>query len=369
MCRSPPTEMYIAKVAGRYMLKRMPNTGGDHSPACDSYEPPAELSGLGQVMGTAIQENTEDGLTTLKLNFSLSKVAGRAAPVSSGAEKDSVKTDGTKLTLRGMLHFLWEEAGFNRWSPHMAGKRSWSTIRKFLIQAAENKIAKGSNLSDILYIPEPFTVDKKDEIAQRRLAQMRKASAPSKDTRHLLLVIAEVKDIAQSRNGFQVTFKQVPDANFMMNEDLYKRLEKRFEIELSLWDAYKATSHLMTISTVSVSATGIPFIEEIAVMAVNENWIPFESTFDKMLLESLTTGARRFVKGLRYNLVSSKPLACAVLSDTSPNPTGMYIQPFGATEEYTAALKNLMEESKLDPWLWRADEGDMPALPPASKQK
>jgi len=47
--------MYIAKVGNRYIVKRMPDTGQLHSPDCDSYEPPAELSGLGEVLGSAIK--------------------------------------------------------------------------------------------------------------------------------------------------------------------------------------------------------------------------------------------------------------------------------------------------------------------------
>lgn len=365
LCRTPPVEMYIAKVAGRFLLKRMPNTGGDHSPACDSYEPPSELSGLGQVMGSAIQENADDGLTTLKLNFSLTKVAGRAAPVAGGAEKDSVKTDGTKLTLRGTLHYLWEQAGFNRWSPLMSGKRSWYVVRKFLMHAAENKVAKGSSISDILYIPESFSIDKKDEIAQRRMNVMRKVSVPSKEKRQLILTIGEIKDISAARNGFKLKFKHVGDCDFMMNEDIQKRLSKRFSKELELWDAYDS-SHLIAITTVSVSTTGVPSVEEIALMNVDENWIPFESAEDKMLIDRLVGQKRRFMKGLRYNMVSDKPLACAVLSDTSPNPTGMYIRPISATEEYSAELQLLTDESKLDNWIWLAGEAEMPALPPVA---
>ena len=60
-CRNPGIEMYIAKIEDHYIVKRMPETGGLHSPTCDSYEPPAELSGLGEVLGTAIKENL-DGL-------------------------------------------------------------------------------------------------------------------------------------------------------------------------------------------------------------------------------------------------------------------------------------------------------------------
>src|SRR3546814_1571612 len=59
LCRQPGVEMYIARVQGKHILKRMPNTGSDHNPGCDSYEPPAELSGLGEEMGRSEEHTSE----------------------------------------------------------------------------------------------------------------------------------------------------------------------------------------------------------------------------------------------------------------------------------------------------------------------
>jgi Protein of unknown function (DUF1173) len=106
--------MYIAQVNGHFIVKRMPNTGSDHDLECDSYEIPAGLSGLGQVLGSAIKENSGDDLTALKFGFSLSKGPTKTIPSGNGEEKNSVKTDGNKLCLRGTLHYLWEQAGFNK---------------------------------------------------------------------------------------------------------------------------------------------------------------------------------------------------------------------------------------------------------------
>jgi hypothetical protein len=362
LCRTPSLEMYVAKVDEKYFIKRMPNSGSSHSPACDSYEPPPELSGLGQVMGTAIQENPEEGTTALKFDFSLSKGASRSAPSPSGKETDSVKTDGNKLTLRGTLHYLWEEAGFNRWAPTMAGKRSWYVIRKYLMQAAEDKTAKGASLAGMLYMPESFNAEKKNEITQRRLAQMGRIATPEKGTRRLMLVVGEVKELAQSRYGHKIVLKHLPDCHFMMNDDIYQRLLKRFEVELNLWDALEG-SHLMMIGTFGIGVTGVASLEEVALMCVTENWIPFESTFEKMVLDALTEQGRRFMKGMRYNLPSTRPLACAVASDTAPEPTAMYLVPPGASESYVAAVDELISESKLPSWKWEAGEAPMPALP------
>ena len=115
-----------------FLVKRMPNTGSNHHPDCDSYEPPPELSGLGEVAG-AIQEDIDAGSTALKLDFKLWKLGSRSLPISSGVNADSVRTDGSRLTLRGTLHYLWEQAQLNRWTPGMAGKRSWYVVRKHLL--------------------------------------------------------------------------------------------------------------------------------------------------------------------------------------------------------------------------------------------
>ncbi|KAF5881992.1 DUF1173 family protein, partial [Rhizobium sp. PEPV16] len=39
-CKEPPLPMYIARIDGLHVIKRMPLSGRDHDPACPSYEPP-----------------------------------------------------------------------------------------------------------------------------------------------------------------------------------------------------------------------------------------------------------------------------------------------------------------------------------------
>lgn len=350
MCRGKGVEMYVAKLGHQYLIKRMPHTGAQHAADCDSYEPPAELSGLGEVMGGAIQTNLDDGVTTLKFDFALSKNAGRAAPAPSGGESDSVKTDGKKLTLRGTLHYLFDEAGLTRWSPAMEGKRSWFVVRRALLEAAMDKVAKGAQMSDLIYIPESFNLDKKDEIARRRLTVFNQLSQSQGSSRRLMMLVGEVKEMGDARFGKKMVIKHVPDAHFMMNDDLYKRLLKRFDHELQLWDG-NSKSHLLVIGTFGVSAAGIASLEEASLVLTNENWIPYESVDESMLLDQLTENKRRFTKGLRYNLASTSPLAAAVLNDTA-EPTAMYIRPFGANDQFTKELNDLQESSSLATWEW-----------------
>ena len=362
LCREPGIEMYVSKINNHYILKRMPNSGEAHSPACDSYEPPPELSGLGQVMGTAIEEDLTGGATLLKLDFSLSKSGHRTMPAPSGKESDTVLSNGNKLTLRGVLHYLWGEARFNHWSPAMQNKRNWFVIRKYLLHAAENKTAKGLAMADLLYIPENFDPEQKGAIVQRRQTHLMRIAAPEKGTRHLMVLVGEVKEIGKSRYGMKVLIKHLPDFLFQLNDDLHMRLIRRFDSELSLWDT-QAGSHLMMIATFGVTSVGVAYLEEVALMVVNENWIPYENVYDHLLIDALTKQRRRFIKGMRYNMPQSRPLAAAVLTDMEATLHALYITPIGASQEFVGEQNELINESEMPSWIWDATAGGMPDFP------
>src|SRR5882762_9768007 len=279
-------EMYVARLGDGFIVKRMPNTGSQHAPDCPSYEPPAEFSGLGQVLGSAIAEDPATGATTLKLAFSLSKIAGRSTMPTAGSTGDSVSTSGTRLSLRALLHYLWDQAELTKWQPGFAGKRSWATVRKHLLLAGENKMARGEPLHARLYIPEVFSVEQRDVINARRLAQWAHAVAKPGKPQQLILMIAEVKEIVPARYGYKAVIKHVPDQAFALDEQLYRRLGQRFEGELSLWGAAD-NLHMLIIATIGVSEAGVPAIAELSLMPVTSQWLPIEDSFEQQLVELL----------------------------------------------------------------------------------
>jgi len=360
MCLVEGVEMYMARLGGGYIVKRMPNTGSHHAPDCPSYEPPAEVSGLGQVLGSAITEDPATGETTLKLGFPLSKTPGRSAVPSAGGNTDSVATDGTKLSLRGLLHYLWDQAELTHWQPGFAGKRSWATVRKHLLCAAENKIARGDSLRSRLYIPEVFSLDERDAINARRMAQWSQAIAAPGKLQHLMLLIAEVKEIVPARYGFKAVAKHVPDQAFSLDEQLYRRLGRRFESELALWGAADDI-HLVMIATFSLAAAGIPTIVELSLMPVTRHWLPIEDGFEKQLIERLVADGRSFVKGLRYNLAPASALASATLTDCGGSAPLLFVVQTGI--EGSGRHIQVCAPS-VPVWLWKPSSEAMPSLPP-----
>jgi hypothetical protein len=353
--------MYVAKIAGSFYLKRMPGSGSQHDPSCDSYEPPPELSGLGQVLGSAIREDVETGSVALRLDFALTKTGSRAPPAPSGAEPGSVQTDGKKLSLQALLHYLMDQARFNRWVPAMLGKRSWSVVSKHLRQAALNKYSKGSPLDGLLFIPEPFVAEHKAQIAARRAAILRPLSKPSGAGRKLMILVAEVKSIEPARYDFRLVVKHLPDFPFLLNTDLHKRLSKRYGHELALWN-FDEHGHLLVIATFELAPSGVAVIEQAALMNVNAQWLPYESTAELELLDTLVAHNRIFTKGLRYNLPTSRPLASAVLTDTTPDQFALYVLPADFSHDYVVALTDHLANSTLRNWFWQPPN-QRPGLP------
>lgn len=348
LCTSPGIKMYIARSnENNYIIKRMPGSGQTHHPDCDSFEIPAELSGRGEVENKAISEDQETGLTNLKLDFSLSKMTiNRSIAKGETTDKIAVKADPTKLSIRSLLHFLYEDAGLNRWTPKMEGKRSWYIVRKYLLEAAQNKLARNHPLTESLLIPEQFQVEHKDEIIARRrqiLSKLKKHGSKQP----MGILVGEVKAIEDARFGYKLIVKHMPDTPVYMGEDVYKRINKAFAAELAFFQENESI-HLLVISTILLSASGSPQVDTISFMLVDRNWLPFESIEELELLERLCSNRRTFIKGLRYNLGASDVIASVLLTDTEDKPTAVYLVPAGVTESYYEELDAVIAHSELD---------------------
>ena len=107
-------------------------------------------------------------------------------------------------------------------------------------------------------------------------------------------------------------------------------------------------------------------LESICLINVSKNWLPFESGHEYQLLNILDQEKRRFTKGLRYNLPSSKPLASVVLQDTGETSTALFIVPQALEEGYVPLIKSVEESNDLKAWRWNCDTEPMPKLPESS---
>ena len=346
LCSDSGIEMYIAKIGENFILKRLPYSGQNHQPDCDSFEIPAELSGKEAVLQKAISEDEDTGLISLKFDFSLSKVSTNSAVIKGEAkEKTAVQANPIKLSIRSLLHFLYEDAGLNKWTPKMHGKRNWFIIRKYLLQAAQDKVARKSPLGEFLLVPENFSVDDKDEITGRRRQFLSKLTKKG-NKQPMGILIGELKAIESARFGYKMLIKHMPDTPIYLDETVFKRMNKVFSTELAFFHENEAI-HLLTICTFTLSAAGSPQVDNISFMTVDRNWLPFENIEELELLERLCSKQRSFIKGLRYNLGSGEVIASVLMTGTGEKPTAVYLVPMGAKAGYYNSLDLIVKESDL----------------------
>jgi hypothetical protein len=362
LCKETGVPMYIARMDDQYVVKRMPLSGREHNPTCLSYEPPYELSGLGPLIGNAIQIDAS-GKAELKLDFSLTKRGPRAAPSApTEPTEPSIRSEPRKLSLKAMLHYLWEAGELTEWRSTWAGRRGWGRVRASLINAASQMSARGGSLNDMLFVPEVFQSQDKDGIAARRAAALKGIQATGPGPRKLMMIVAEVKEFSPAREGQKIVVRHTPFP-LMIQDGAWRRLAARYETELELWRSSDAF-HLIVIATFGVSAAGIASAEEVALMVVNEHWLPFEDIHELRLLEKLGHLKRKSVKGLRFNLPRETPIVSVTLPEQKPAPVAMFIVPPAAGEEYDRALADMIERRpEMSSWIWRVAEGEMPRLP------
>ena len=118
-------------------------------------------------MGDAVLDS--EGAVEIRVDFARSRQAGGRPPGGRPEENPGeIEAQRRRMSLRALTHFLFERAGFNRWSPAMTGKRSQGVLHKYLLRAAEQVRAKGVALGERLYLPEQFNEATHAEAARRR---------------------------------------------------------------------------------------------------------------------------------------------------------------------------------------------------------
>lgn len=310
LCRPGGVPMYVARLAQGYVVKRMPDTGSQHAPQCPSFELPAELScGAGR----AVREDPASGQTLLRLDFPMARARVGAARADAPRPPGSVGAAQPRLSLLGLLHFLWEQAGLTQWQPAFEGRRPWATVRRRLLGAAAHKRAAGCELSERLYVPETFSSAALAAIQARRRESWA-ALAPRDGAQPLMLMLGELKGITPARHGHLLVVKHMPDLGFWIGDALSLAMDRRFKGELALWGAC-GDARLVMAATFGLDGAGVPAIARVCLMAVTRTWLPVASRADKELVDGLVAEGRAFRKILRYDRPAGERMASVALTD------------------------------------------------------
>lgn len=364
-CVEGGVEMYVAKHR-EYVLKRMPGTGSKHHATCPSFEPEAGTSGLGELVGEAIVEHTP-GKVEIRTDFPLARLAGKAPPRGAPGEAQepaAVNAPRKRMSLRAVLHYLYERAGFNRWYPGMEGKRTQNVLRRFLTGAAEDIALKGETLGKRLFVPESFRVSDKEAIAMRRREKLAMLMSPDADVQFKMgILIGEFVGEEPSPFGRRITVKHLPDFPLYMETKAWEKASRAYSATIQALNAdVEHKPRVVMAALIYAKREHIYQIDTLTMMLVSEQWIPLNGLYELDLVEALQAAGRTFFKPLKYDAKSAAGFPSALLLDTGGQPTPMHVlSPFMDSKEQ-AAKRKVVTDAGNDAWVWETDK-PMPALP------
>jgi hypothetical protein len=362
LCIAEGVEMYVSKFKD-FVIKRMPETSAEHRPTCPSYELPASESGLGEVLGEAIIERGPKGVE-LRLAFPLTRRTGRSFAAADPKSLGEVTVPRKTLSLRGLLHYLWQRAGFNRWYPRMHGKRSYWVLRKFLLQASEGVETKGLRLAERVFIPEGFSRDRMVEIARRREQFLSILLARDADLRfEMMLAIGELKEFRGTTLGYHLILKHLPDLPLFLEHRAGERTKGIFEKELLAWS--NGQVKLVVGCLIYAKQEHCYQIESLSLMMVGAEWIPLAHAYEREVVDKLVAEERTFIKPLWYEAKHSGPYPNFQLLDIGQRPVALdIISVFLSVQEHAAKTRAIAKRNH-GSWAWNtAHAAVVPNFPP-----
>ena len=286
-----------------FHLARFPDTGPEHAEDCVFFGVDPNASGMGAYKRGVVQE-LDDGNVKIKLKIGLQQRLTKAPdgddnspPPNSNPSSKGARGGQSSMTLLGLLHYLWTNAGLNTWTPAMEGKRNLGVIHHHLMRIASSTYAGRVKLAQNLLIGTP-TADG----AQSKINQAKSRTAC--DERRRLIVIAP---LARYREGLESSatlpiagFHGIPHLN--LSDELSQIWQQRCSRELGAWYTGEIAVVIAQTDPPKISGGSLQAdVINLATMWVTKDWIPVDSGFEALVAEKLVTEQRRFEKPLRFD--------------------------------------------------------------------
>lgn len=279
-----------------FHLSRYPHSGAEHSLDCQYYSPDPDKSGLGGYSKGVVEE-TSDGDLKVKLTLSLRKKDPAESSPAEGTPTSSPGGKATKpaMTLGGLLHLLWSEAGINQWTPGMAGKRGLGLIHSRLQQAADRMIASRMRIGDALVIAASSAGQQADANSQKVASAIR--------NKRRLVVIAPLAAHSAEREQTMSRYLTIKGYHgiprLFMSDELWQRTARSYEAQLRGWRQGRQV--VAIVQTDQPASPSKADALNVALMVVSDEWIPVESGFEAQIEARLREQGRRFIKPLRFD--------------------------------------------------------------------
>jgi uncharacterized protein DUF1173 len=387
LCQSPPLSLVIREREGKLFLAAWPNDAQHHALDCPFY---------GEVRTGATEYSDDviasvDERTSLALGHQLLQAdrnAGsepdvanrRPAPAKQGGQRKG------RLHIWGLLHYLWESGGLNRWYPGWT--RDWGFVRYALRRAAQSTdVDSGEQLLAHLYVPPVWSEARKDEIRRHWRAfcdplfrnHRRNSSVASG------FVIGLVRELDPTEFGYALKLHHHSerfwlDTAIADNLARYSRRGWAALKHLEVFTEPDEKPYVVAALRVEATHTKRLTIVEAALMRVSPRFIPVNSSYEDRLARVLVEQDRQFVRPLHYDNHTME-LPDFILKDVDRNvsgvdengrarPTALHV--YGAAIDPIQRDRLVHRDSKaahsanMAYWQWDAStDADPPALPPA----
>lgn len=354
----------------QFSLARFSLTGWQHAQDCQYYSANPAQSGLGAYAQGVIDQRP-DGSVKIRLNVSMLERPD-VAPTGSTRSTFKLRNPSAKqssMKLLGLLHYLWDEAGLNQWKPGFAGKRRSSLAYWWINNAADNVWAGDVKLADLLLLP-AFGGDTRD--AQRN----RTRAALALQHKNRMLIIAPLAAFSQEQSVAMASQLKIGGFHGMprpfMQTGLWESTMRRFPSALASWRNGLGTVAIAQIELKQRTKGVVASVIDLALMSITAEFVPVESSFERMVAELLVKQGRSFTKPLRYDAGTEQVLPDFILTDTA---TEVPLEVFGRNDaDY---LKRKEEKAayyteqygRAGWWSWdalaRSSPSDVPPFPPA----
>ena len=360
-CKRIALLMHIKQRKQGYSVCRNPNTGNTHHPLCDRYAAPHALSGRQGYSEKAVKR--VDDVIVVSPDFSLTLCKPSANTLSTPTST----TSGTKrntVTLLGLFNVIFEQAGFNRWTPKMKDKRQYKTFSYYISKTLEGmRFSRGKSMADNVVVVSPHY--------SLRTAVNNVCKAGQKTPKRRCVVIGRIQCVTKARvHAGEQTYalKHISDNDsvpFFIRDAQWRQCQRSYMTAAPSGDNFTpdTTQYYLVISVVSMNKRGSLNIEQCAVMPTTRDFIPYDSSHEHNVAQTLVEQDRAFEKPLRYDS-TEVTFPDFMLHDVGETPIPMEVYGITNKPAYTKRKheKNLYYKTHY-PNFWSWDVGMMPTMP------
>lgn len=374
LCRGgkDPLPMSVARHGGGLLLKRMPGDGPRHHQACESFG--VEVACENHEQDAAIRRATGGGYD---INLAVPLSLG-GSDATGGTTAGRIDTQETRrsLPLLGLLHFLWERSGLNRWAPPRDGERperGLGTVYTALAQELSEVTIKGLQGDQVCFVPVGGGISQ-DQLEERRKALQasfsRDQGSTAPNDRPITIVVGEIRQVFDGKYGTGIRLKWMPDSSTIwLRPDQARSFRESWPAEFDIIRENQTGRAEGGVGRVIVAA-GIYLTKAGGLawysgdfMRTTRSYIPVGTRRESMVAEALVRQHRAFIRPLGRSDAHGLHHSFTLI-DTWPH-TDLRVADHRSPRQHQATSHGPGRSA--GEWIWSEEGQAMPPFPMPSK--